>query len=66
MSKDLLILRHGHAEDLPDATFEGGDIARELRDKGKRNAQRIGVWLARNDLRPDQIISSPATRAKSA
>ncbi|MCW9036089.1 MAG: histidine phosphatase family protein [Rhodospirillales bacterium] len=63
MVKELLIMRHGHANDFPPSGQGGGDFARELRDKGKRNAQRVGVWLARNDLHPDHVISSPAIRA---
>lgn len=59
-----MIFRHGHAQDYaPEGDIEG-DFVRELQDKGKRNAQRVGVWMARNDLRPDYVISSPATRAK--
>ncbi|NVJ92886.1 MAG: histidine phosphatase family protein [Methylocystaceae bacterium] len=60
MVKHLLILRHGHAKNQSSY----GDFGRELKDKGKRNAQRIGVWLAQNDLRPKHVISSPAVRAK--
>lgn len=59
MVKDLLILRHGDAK-APGAM---GDAARELKDKGKRNAQRVGVWLACHHLLPDAVLSSPATRA---
>lgn len=32
----------------------------ELSDKGKRAAQRMGVWLARQGLLPDTLICSPA------
>ncbi|WP_417790526.1 histidine phosphatase family protein [Terasakiella pusilla] len=60
MVKDLLILRHGHAKSK--STY--GDFGRELKDKGKRNAQRMGVWLAENELQPDCVIASPAVRAK--
>ena len=31
---------------------------------GKRDAQRAGVWLAQQGLVPDQVISSPAERAR--
>ncbi len=60
MVKDLLIMRHGHAK----TSSMGNDFRRDLKDKGKRSAQRMGVWLARNNLRPDLVIASPATRAK--
>lgn len=59
MVRELLILRHGHANDVG----EGGDKARELKDKGKRDAQRIGVWMAQKDLLPDRVVASPAKRA---
>ena len=58
--REILIYRHGHAHVDGYST----DIERELRDKGKRNAQRIGIWLARNNLLPDRVISSPAVRAR--
>lgn len=58
--RELLIYRHGHAH------HEGyqQDIERELRDKGKRNAQRMGIWLARKKLLPDYVLASPAVRAR--
>lgn len=61
MMRELLILRHGKAHPQEDAD---DDKTRELKDKGKRNAQRVGVWLAQNGLLPDHVISSHATRAK--
>jgi len=57
---ELLVYRHGHAKQNDDVA----DINRELRDKGKRNAQRIGVWLARYNKLPDLVIASPAIRAR--
>lgn len=60
MHRTVLVLRHGHAHDGGPAD----DLGRELRDKGKRNAQRMGVWLARNGLLPDHTIASHATRAR--
>ena len=57
--RELLIYRHGHAQDSAGSS----DFERELRDKGKRNAQRIGLWLLRKNLIPDYIMTSPASRA---
>ncbi|MBT8439105.1 MAG: NUDIX domain-containing protein [Gammaproteobacteria bacterium] len=57
---ELLVYRHGHAK----RNDVAADIDRELRDKGKRNAQRIGIWLARHNKLPDLVIASPATRAR--
>ncbi len=59
MTRELLILRH--AESVQDAGTD--DYHRPLKDRGKRAAQRMGVWLQEQQLVPDHIISSPAERA---
>jgi phosphohistidine phosphatase len=59
MTRELLLLRHGKS--ARDAATE--DIKRPLTDRGKRGAQRIGVWLAQQQFLPDLVISSPAERA---
>lgn len=60
MQNELLILRHGKSDWSADA----GDFDRPLKDRGKRGAQRMGVWLLDQDLVPDHIVSSPAERAR--
>ncbi|MBY8974497.1 NUDIX domain-containing protein [Rhodobacteraceae bacterium NNCM2] len=59
MTRDLLLLCSGSAK----KAGEGSDHAHPLRNKGKRQAQRIGVWLARHGLRPDHVISAPPERS---
>ena len=59
MTRELLILRHGKA--YPDTG--AGDQARPLKDRGKRDAQRIGVWMGQQRLSPSPVVSSPAERA---
>lgn len=60
--RELLLLRHGKA-----LRAEGhDDIDRPLKDAGKRAVQRIGVWLARHELLPDHVITSPAERAATS
>ena len=59
MNAELLILRHGKS----DWSSGVDDYHRPLRDRGKRGAQRMGVWLLQQDLVPDYVISSPAERA---
>ena len=59
MTRELLILRHGKS----DWSAGTDDFQRPLKDRGKRGAQRIGVWLAQQELLPDYIVSSPAERA---
>lgn len=56
MKRELLIMEHGNVK----RGFYKGDQSYELKDKGKRNAQRIGVWLETNNLMPDYVICSDA------
>jgi len=59
LTRELLILRHGKA-----VTNTGADdFSRPIKDRGKRGAQRMGVWLWQKSIRPDHIITSPAERA---
>jgi phosphohistidine phosphatase len=58
--RELLLMRHakssGGAEGLP-------DFDRELSSRGRRDAGRVGHWLAETDRLPDHVICSPARRA---
>lgn len=63
MKLELLIMRHGRAGHPLPENRGMGDFARELTTQGKRDAQRIGAWLAGRDLVPDVVLSSPAFRA---
>lgn len=57
--RELLLLRHGKS----DWKTNANDYDRPLKDRGKRGAQRMGVWLLKNQLVPDYIVTSPAERA---
>ena len=58
--KTLLILRHAKAQpDAPD-----GDHARELTERGQRNAAAMGAYIQAQIGTPDAIITSDATRAE--
>ena len=59
MTRELLLLRHGKS----DWSADVDDYHRPLKDRGKRGAQRIGVWLAQLKMVPDLIVTSPAERA---
>jgi phosphohistidine phosphatase len=59
MTRELLLLRHGKS----DWSVDTDDYHRPLKDRGKRGAQRIGIWLLQQGLKPDHVISSPAKRA---
>jgi phosphohistidine phosphatase len=59
MTRELLILRHGKS----DWSTGEDDFDRPLVDRGKRGAQRMGVWLATHDMIPEYVVSSPAERA---
>jgi phosphohistidine phosphatase len=57
--KTLLILRHAKTQsDAP-----AGDHARELTDRGLRNAAAMGAYIHKLTGTPDAIITSDATRA---
>jgi phosphohistidine phosphatase len=58
--KTLFLIRH--------AKSSWGDTAlpdkdRPLDDRGKRDAPKMGKRLAKRDVKPDLILSSPAMRA---
>ncbi len=59
MTRELFLLRHGKS----DWNTGTGDFKRPLKNRGKRGAQRMGVWLWQQNLIPDLVISSPAERA---
>ena len=58
---ELYLLRHAHAGDP--ATWTGEDEVRPLSDKGEKQADRLGAFLAGIGFRPDAIITSPKLRA---
>jgi phosphohistidine phosphatase len=58
--KTLLILRHAKTQsDAP-----AGDHARELTERGHRNAAAMGAYIQNLIGTPDAIITSDATRAR--
>jgi phosphohistidine phosphatase len=58
--KTLLILRHAKTQsDAP-----AGDHARELTERGHRNAAAMGAYIRNLSGTPDAIITSNATRAR--
>jgi phosphohistidine phosphatase len=57
----LILLRHAKTEtDAP----TGEDQDRRLDDRGRNDAAGIGGWLAQNQLCPDDVLVSSATRAQ--
>ena len=58
---ELHLLRHAHAGDA----FEGSgpDDRRPLSEKGEKQADRLGRFLAGVGFAPDAIITSPKVRA---
>jgi len=58
---ELHLLRHAHAGD-PGA-WDGPDERRPLSDKGEKQADRLGRFLADVGFKPDAIITSPKVRA---
>jgi phosphohistidine phosphatase SixA len=58
---ELHFLRHAHAGD-PE-TWDGPDDERPLSEKGEKQADRLGRFLAGVKFKPDAMITSPKVRA---
>jgi phosphohistidine phosphatase len=58
---ELHLLRHAHAGDP--GSWDGPDERRPLSDKGEKQADRLGRFLAEVGFKPDAIMSSPKVRA---
>ena len=56
----LLLLRHAKAV----AQSAGGDIARELSKRGRRDAVRLGEFLRAQNIQPDAALVSPSKRTR--
>ncbi|MBB3231898.1 SixA phosphatase family protein [Halomonas stenophila] len=61
MPRELLLLRHGKS----DWSKPVCDMARPLKQRGKRGSRRMGAWLAREGRVPERILTSPAERARA-
>ena len=59
---ELYLLRHAHAGDS--AKWDGPDAERPLSPKGRRQADRLGAFLAERGFAPDAIVTSPKLRAR--
>jgi len=60
-SPQLILLRHAKSD------WDAGarsDFDRPLNARGRRDAPRMGAWLADNGYAPDCVVASPAARAK--
>jgi len=57
----LLLLRHAKAERSEPGTK---DLARVLIDRGRKDAAKIGAYMAAHALVPDRVILSPAARTQ--
>jgi phosphohistidine phosphatase len=58
--KTLVLIRHAKSS-WDDSTLLDQD--RPLNDRGRRDAPKMGERLAKRDVKPDLILSSPAVRA---
>lgn len=59
MARELWLLRHAKAE----TNDSIDDFDRVLKKRGKQAAKDMGLWMKAQQLLPDLVISSPATRA---
>lgn len=60
MNRTLLLMRHAKAED----GFGVTDYDRELTDKGRGQAERVGRLLTERGYTPDHVICSAAKRTR--
>ena len=60
MDRTLLLMRHAKSDLLPELI---NDIDRPLAERGNKDAPKIGHWIKENNLTPELILSSSATRA---
>jgi phosphohistidine phosphatase len=60
--KTLLLLRHGKSS-WDDPALK--DFDRPLNERGVNDTKLIGKYAVRKRVKPDLVLSSPATRAKS-
>jgi phosphohistidine phosphatase len=58
---ELYLLRHAHAGDP--MAWTAPDETRPLSEKGEKQAERLGKFLAGVGFEPDAIITSPKVRA---
>ena len=58
--KTLFLIRHAKSS-WDDTALPDKD--RPLNDRGRRDAPKMGERLAKRDVKPDLILSSPAVRA---
>jgi phosphohistidine phosphatase len=56
----LLLLRHAKAAPLAD----GDDFDRELTERGRDDARKIGAWIASSGWQPDYAIYSGSERTR--
>lgn len=59
MNRELLLLRHAEASWPVDTE----DFFRPLNEAGRQAALQVGQWLWEQQLIPDAVLCSPATRA---
>ena len=57
----ITLFRHAKAET---PAMQKSDFDRVLSNRGRRNADRMGRFIARNNLLPDMVIVSPAARTR--
>jgi phosphohistidine phosphatase len=59
--KTLILMRHAKS-----SWAEPGrsDHSRPLNGRGRRGAEALGAWMARNDLAPDEVLCSDSARTQ--
>jgi phosphohistidine phosphatase SixA len=61
MTRELILLRHAHAQNAKSGEADSG---RELSARGIAEAEDVGHWLREHHALPARILCSPALRAR--
>lgn len=64
MTRRLLLLRHAKAVTSAGAASEAADHARDLSDRGRRDASQLGELLRTQGLQPELALVSSALRTR--
>ena len=59
--KTLFLLRHARADNVAPGSF---DLPRELNERGREQARAVGMFIKKQDLKFDLVLSSSAVRAQ--
>lgn len=62
---ELYLIRHAESQtNLDRSIIAGRDTLAQLSQHGELQAERLGEWFSAEDIHPDEVCASPATRTR--